>query len=347
MMNFSEQREDNTVSRKVFLGKRSFKIAAVNPSEDWLKENKFYINENEFARVGTMQTKNKADGVKNRFAKIDVFVKDVFDGPDSPFFKVSYMLQERYNMSNDGSKCQIINKYGNTLWVPTAEARTLTISHPFIGDSVYVLDGIKPCLVGEEALVGFIRSLRNLNNVRDTTSQEDRAKLASMFDKKDLDKMFLGDFKDISALLNHGDTTVGFLLGAKTSDKGSVYQDFYKEKPLRPYEVKSDKDSYLIDKVNKEQAASRYSSTYFDLQNLNFREYVSTNDATKPTDKEDLFAGSSVSNGLGFGAAEAADPFGPTSGGFGSSQETVTGPKEVTRLEPEYTMEGETDDLPF
>lgn len=334
MMNFSESQEDNSIERKVFLGKRSFKIAAVNPDEKWLKENKFFVGDKEFERHGSMQTKNAAEGKKNRFAKVDVFVKDAFDGPDSPFLKVSYMIQERYNISNDGLKCQIINKYGQTLWVPMEEARSLVISNPNIGEYPYVTDGIKPCLVGEEALVGFIRALRNLNNVKSTNTAEEKAKLTSMFDKKDLDKMFAGDFKDISTLLTTGDVTIGFLLGAKTSEKGNLYQDIYKEMPLRPYLVKTDKNEYIVKKVSKDQAESRYANTYFDLQDMSFREYVAVNDKTAPTAKEDLFAGSTVSNGMGFGSA-AADPLGPQSGGFGSAQGT------------EVQQEEEVEDLPF
>lgn len=341
MNNFSDQQEDTSIEqRPVYLGKRSFKIAAVNPDEAWLKANKFYVGDKEFERNGTMQTKNKPEGTLNRFAKVDVFIKDSFDAVDGPLIKISYMLQERYNISNDGLKCQIINKYGNTLWVPIEEARSLVISNPFIGEYPYVIDGIKPCLVGEESLVSFIRSLRNLNNVKDETSAEDRLKLSSMFDKKDLDKMFAGNFTDIIGLLNHGDTTVGFLLGAKTSDKGSVYQDIYRDMPLRPYQIKGNKDEYLLKKVAKDQAESRYPNTYFDLQDTSFRKYVDAKDQTLPTSKDDLFAGSPVSNGGGFGsAANTADPLGPQSGGFGRASEVA---KPVNAFGEE-----EPDDLPF
>lgn len=359
MNNFSDQQEDNSIDqRPVFLGKRAFKIAAVNPDEAWLKANKFYVGEKEFERTGTMQTKNKPEGTTNRFAKVDVFIKDAFDEPNGPVIKISYMIQERYNISNDGLKCQIINKYGSTLWVPIEEARTLVISNPNIGTYPYVLDGIKPCLVGEESLVSFIRSLRNLNNVRAETSVEDRLKLSSMFEKKDLDKMFSGNFNDISNLLNHGDTTVGFLLGAKTSEKGSVYQDIYRDMPLRPYQVKGNKDEYLVKKVAKDQAESRYSNTYFDLNNTSFRMYVESKDQTTATSKEDLFAGSAVSNGGGFGSASnSADPLGPQSGGFGAMSENDaltaaafnSGPKE--KIQAEYEFQGGSeeapDDLPF
>jgi hypothetical protein len=341
MMNFAEEQEDNsTVSRKVYLGKRSFIIAAVNPNEAWMKANGFYVSEDEFKRTGTMQTKNKPEGVKNRFAKIDIYIKDALNLPDSIIIKASYMLQERYNMSNDGGKCQIINKYGGSLWVPTEEAKTLQLSNPYIGQNPFVLDNIKPALVGEEGLVAFIRALRNLNNVKEDTTQEDRKKLSSMFDKKDLDKLFQGDFKDITALLMAGSSTIGFLLGAKTSDKGTVYQDFFRDMPMRPYQIKGTKDEYLCKRVTDNQSNSRYPNTYFDLQDLSFREYVEATNAVSPTGKEDLFADSSVSNGTGFGAVQQkADPFGATSGGFGAD------PSEV--VQNPVLSEEETNDLPF
>lgn len=306
-MNFGDAQEDNSSEpKRVFLGKRAFKIAAVNPDEAWMKANKIYISEKEFERTGTMQTKNKPEGTMNRFAKIDVFIKDAFDEETEDFLRVSYMIQERYNIKSDGSKVQIINKYGSTLWVPTEEARSLTISNPFIGTSPYVLDGIKPCLVGEESLVTFIRTLRNLNNVKAETSVDDRAKLTSLFDKKDLDKLFAGDFKDVTNLLTYGDVTVGFLLGARTSDKGSVYQDIYREMPLRPYLVKTNKNEYIVKKVTEDQAGGRYSSTFFDLSDLVYREYK-TADKTTPTANEDLFASGPMASGSGFG--NSSNPF--------------------------------------
>ena len=342
MNNFSDQQEDTSIEQKpVFLGKRAFKIAAVNPDEAWLKANKFYVGDKEFERNGTMQTKNKPEGTVNRFAEVDVFIKDAFDEATGPALKVTFMIQDRYNISNDGLKCQIINKYGQTLWVPIEEARSLVVSNPFIGTYPYVLDGIKPCLVGEESLVTFIRNLRNLNNVKAETSPEDRLKLSSMFDKKDLDKMFAGNFKDIANLINHGDTTIGYLLGAKTSDKGSVYQDIYRDMPLRPYQIKGNKDEYLLKKVAKDQAESRYPNTFFDLTDTSFRMFVEAKDQAVATNKDDLFAGSPVNNGGGFGSASnTADPLGPQSGGFVAMSETDA-------LTAAAFTENEPDDLPF
>lgn len=325
MMNFGEQQPDNSsADKKVYLGKRAFHVVAVNPPEEWMKEQKMYISEKEFERHGVMQTKNKPEGTVNRFAKVDVFIRDAFDDIESDILKISYMVQERYNVGNDGMKCQIINKYGSTLWVPVAEGKSLSISNPYIGSSPYVLDNIKLALVGEESLITFIRSLRNLNNVKAETTEDDRKKLTSIFGKPDLDSMFTGNFGPITKLLMHENktTTIGFFLGARTSDKGSVYQDIYRDLPLRPYMVKTDKNEYLIKRVTADQAAGRYSNTYFDLNDLKYREYV-TGDLTLPTASEDLFKEGPAANGSGFGAAantpaparqaEAASGFG---GGF-------------------------------
>lgn len=330
MMNFGDAQEDNSQDpKKVFLGKRSFKIVAVNPDEAWMKANKIYVSDTEFNRHGLVQTKNKPEGTMNKFAKVDIFIKDVFDDEDSQILRVSYNIQQRYQVSNDGKKAQIINKYGNTLWVPVEEAKTLVISNPMIGTSKYVLDGIKLALVGEESLVTFIRSLRNLNNVKFETTEEDKAKLTSQFSKADLDKMFAGDFNDITKLLTFGDVTIGFLLGARTSDKNTVYQDIYRDLPLRPYMVKTDKNDYLIKKVTEDQAAGRYSNTYFDLDNLNFRPFKEV-DKTLPTANEDLMNDTPLNN----------------SGGFGTSSNPFAADSNV--FEPAIELnEEEADDLPF
>lgn len=336
MMEFGEQQQDNSIGdKKVYLGKRAFHVVAVNPDEAWMKENRQYISEKEFERTGKMQTKNKPEGTMNRFAKIDIFIKDAFDDPAGNILKLSYMIQERFNVSNDGMKCQIINKYGSTLWVPVAEGKSLAISNPFIGTSPYVIDGIKVALVGEENFITFIRTLRNLNNVKFDTTEEDKKKLTSIFGKTDLDGMFAGNFAPITKLILHENktTTIGFLLGARTSDKGSVYQDIYRDLPLRPYMVKTNKNEYLIKRVSADQAAGRYANTYFDTANLDYREYV-TEDLAAATDNEDLFKGSSINNGSGFGVSED----GGFGGGFGVDAETV-------EIDPET---GEpVSDLPF
>jgi hypothetical protein len=322
MQNFGEQQEDNSsLPRKVFLGKRTFRVVAVNPDEQWMKDNKvYYDKEKEFVRHGSMQVKDKPEGTMCRFAKIDVFIKDAFEfeNPEANSLKISFLLQERYFTSKDGLKAQIINKYGGTLWVPIADARTLTLSNPFIGTTPYVQDGIKLAICGEENLITLIRTLRNLNNVKDDTKPEDRLKLGSMFDKKDFDAMFAGNFKDIIALIMHGVPEVGYLLGAKTSDKGNVYQDVFRDLPLRPYAVKTDKNEYLAKRVIQSQEASMYQNTFFDLQDMKYREYNQDN-AMIPTAADDLFKDTPMNNASGFGMEgnpfatenDASNPFAP------------------------------------
>jgi len=310
MTNFGEQQEDNSLApKKVFLGKRTFRVVAVNPDEQWFKDNKvYYDKEKEFQRHGSMQVKDKPEGTTCRFAKIDVFIRDAFDfeSVESNTLKVSYLLQERYFVSKDGSKAQIINKYGGTLWVPIQDAKTLTLSNPFIGTTPYVQDGIKIAICGEENLITLIRTLRNLNNVKDDTKAEDRLKLGSLFDKKDFDTMFAGNFKDITGLIMHGVPEVGFLLGAKTSDKGNVYQDIFRDLPLRPYAVKTDKNDYLAKRVLQSQESSMYPNTFFDLYDMKYREYTKDN-AVSATAEEDLFKNNPMNDAGGFGMT--ANPF--------------------------------------
>lgn len=340
MNNFGEQQEDNSLEpKKVFLGKRTFKVVAVNPDENWFKDNKvYYDKEKEFQRHGVMQVKDKPEGTTCKFARVDVFIRDAFeaDNVDANTLKVSYLLQERYFTSKDGAKAQMINRYGGTLWVPIAEAKSKVLSNPFIGTTPYVQDGLKIAICGEENLVTLIRTLRNMNNVKHDTTPEDRAKLSSMFEKKDFDNMFAGNFKDITSLIMHGIPEVGFLLGAKTSDKGNVYQDIFRDMPLRPYAVKTDKNEYLAKRVVQAQEQSMYPNTYFDLNDFRYREFVK-NEATAPTSKEDLFQDNPMNNAAGFGMQGNTNPFGVA--------DTETNP--FAMMEQENKPEEEVDDLPF
>jgi hypothetical protein len=261
-----------------------------------------------------MQIKDKPEGTTCRFAKIDVFIKDIFEfeDPEAPALKVSYLLQERYFSNKEGTKAQVINKYGGTLWVPIADAKSLKLTSPFIGETPYVEEGIKIAIVGEENLITLIRTLRNLNVVRHDTKPEDKAKLGSMFDKKDFDTMFAGNFKDITNLIMHGVPEVGFLLGAKTSDKGNVYQDIFRDMPLRPYAVKTDKNEYLAKRVLQSQEASMYPNTFFDLQDFRYREFNKDGGVTASSEEE-LLKNSALNNSAGFG--QDSNPFAPAGSG--------------------------------
>jgi hypothetical protein len=321
MKNFGEQMEDlSQEPRQVYLGKRSFAVLAVNPDEAWMKDRGIYVREGDIASRTEMVPANKAnpDGQKVRGARLDIFIRDAFSEENKDILRTSIYLQERYNVSNDGLKCQIINRYGSTLWVPVEEAKTLKISNPFIGTSPYVLDSIKPAYVGEESLITFIRTVRNLNNVRHDTKEEDKLKLPSLFDKNDLDNIFKGNFKDIASLIMAGVPVVGYVLGAKTSDKGSVYQDIFRDIPLRPYAVKATNNDYIIKKISERQAAGGYPNTFFDLNDLSFRPYSPDADEVETTADNDLFSGGSgFAGNEGFGE----DPFAPSDVPAGETQE--------------------------
>ena len=294
MKNFGEQQEDlSQEPRQVYLGKRSFAVLAVNPDEAWMKSKGIYIKEGDIESRTEMVPVKKTDpnGQKVRGARLDIFIRDAFSEDDKDILRTSIYLQERYNISNDGLKCQVINRYGSTLWVPIEEAKTLKISNPFIGTSPYVLDSVKPAYVGEESLITFIRTVRNMNNVKHDTKEEDKLKLPSLFEKSDLDNIFKGNFKDISNLIMAGIPVVGYVLGAKTSDKGNVYQDIFRDMPLRPYAVKSTNNEYIVKKITERQAAGGYPNTFFDLQDLSFREYSVTKDEVGTTPDDDLFNG--------------------------------------------------------
>ena len=282
-----------------------------------------------------MQIKGKPEGQLCRFAKIDVFIKDAFEAedPEAGALKISYLLQERYFVSKDGQKAQVINKYGGTYWAPIEEAKTLSLVDPKIRQNPYVQEGIKLAICGEENLITLIRTLRNLNQVKHDTKPEEKLKLASIFDKKDLDAMFAGNFKDVTGIIMHGVPEVGFLLGAKTSDKGNVYQDIFRDLPLRPYAVKTDKNEYLAKRVLESQEGGMYTNTFFDTNDFRYREFKADGGVSASAE-EDLFKNTPMNNGEGFGQQgnpfAVYNPFAPSENASGTN-----------------TNNDEPDDLPF
>ncbi len=135
----------------------------------------------------------------------------------------------------------------------------------------------------------------------------------------------------------HGTPDVGFLLGAKTSDKGNVYQDVFRDEPLRPYQIKTDKNENLFKKVVKAQNDGMYQNTYFDTTDGNYREYKFT-DAVSPNTSDELLTDTVANNGGGFGVT--SNP--ASAGGFG---DLGNDPFQMTEVNNDN--KDEPDDLPF
>jgi len=273
--NENEERGGNFIPKEVYQGKANYRVVAVNPDKAKLKELNQFVPEDEPVYTG----EREINGINYKLANITVYLQSPsnFDIVD----RVTYTIVDNVQESSSG-KLAVINKYGSDTWLEKShiDAKTMPSNMEW-----FVNEGIKPMKRGEKDLVNFIRALRNFSKITMKSTQEDKDKYITEFDEADLQKMFKGDFKDIrNIIMSNPDANVGFLLGARNADSGKVYQDMYKEYPLRKYMVGNDSSNeYIVKAVKESQDNGRYANTIFNLDNLSYKKY-DVNSSPKPDD---------------------------------------------------------------
>lgn len=262
----AEDTGSNFAPKVVYLGKAAYNVVAVNPNKDELKAINQYVPDEE----PVYTSKREIDGKEYPLTNVTIYLRNVADAEIVD--RVTYTLVDNVQMSGSG-KAKVINKYGDDSWLEPGVIASKVMPANM---QWYLTDGIKEAIRGEKELVSFIRSLRNFKRIQNTSTQEDKDNYASLFERTDLDKLFKGDFKDIKALLmSNSESAVGFLLGARTADNGKIYQDIYKDYPLRKYMVNNDKsDEYIVKSIVEAQDNGRYANTYFNVDSLKFQPYT-------------------------------------------------------------------------
>lgn len=255
----------NYAPKEIYLGKCLYNVVAVNPNKEELKALNLYVP----AEEPVYTFKQDVNGVQKDAVSVVIYLKKTSDF--SVIDRVTYNLVNDHQLSSTG-KFAVINKYGNDAWLEEEFINSGTMPANM---SWYLAEGVKKALRGEKELIAFIRALSNFKNITSKSTEEERAGYVSIFEQKDLDKLLSGDVSDLkSVILSDPTLGVGFLLGAKTNDEGKVYQDLYKEYPLRKYMVSNEgSDEYIIKDLRSAQEAGKYSKTYFDMSSLAIKKY--------------------------------------------------------------------------
>ena len=251
--------------KKIYLGKCLYRILAVNPDNAKLAELGQYVPPAE----PEYTFEREVNGVMKKGINITIFMSK--DSDPSVVDRVSYAVIDDHHLSQSG-KFLSINKYGADAWLEEANITSGVMSPEM---SWYIADGVKKALRGEKELIAFIRALYNFKNITDKSTTEDKEDYVSTFSEEELKKMIAGDVSAIrNILLDDKTTSVGFLLGARTTEEGKVYQDIYKEYPLRKYMVSAEgSDQYIVKSLEEAQRGGKYSNSYFDLLDLKSKEY--------------------------------------------------------------------------
>lgn len=267
-MQLSNVQEDTNAPRKLFLGIENFRATAVNPTLAELKA--MGIPATTEPEYNVKVQRNFGDGEKE-YDAVNVRVYLTNDDPANPIrTQVNYQIVKASHLSST-NKLKVINKYGTSTWLEETHITAGTVPGNM---AWYVNEDVKVCYRGEDTLISFLKSYRNLPNIKGTSDADTRKKGISVIGATDWDKMFSGNFTDIrEAIIGIGDKgSVGYLMGVRHLEDKDV-QTLYKANPLKRYIKKVGGNEYLTKDVNDSQQAGAYADVTFDTSSYKLREY--------------------------------------------------------------------------
>lgn len=288
----SESRDD---VRTLYKGIAPVFVLAVNPNKAEseaifnreLEEAPNYIGETE---VGPEGNKVKVPQVRINF----VIQTDVDKCGIDAKGNMSYFLAKSYKYNREGTKVEVINKYGESTWLPVEDVKANRVPENM---KWFDTSGMRPAYIGEAALISFLKAYLNIPNKSFTRNGETKyikniADAEAGFDN--IDNFFKGDFSELRTILGlQPKNKVKVCWGVKTNNDNRQYQVFYTDRVLK--NVVSDY-SKLDEEIQSRQSGGAYPSVEFSTEPLH--EYVieSTN-FDNPTDTP-----TASSSGLPWGA---------------------------------------------
>lgn len=266
-----ESTEGSVVKR--YIGVGPVFVLGVNPNKAELE--KLYGIELENAPEYLTETEIGQEGAKYKVpqVRIDFIVQtdpEKCNGIDMKT-KVSFFLAKEVRYNRDGTKVQVINKYGETTWLPIENAKAGTVPESL---SWFEPADFRPALIGEEELTGFIKAYLNIPNKSYRKKNGEVVEIPNKADAEArLDKVqdyFKGDFSELrNVIALQPKNKVKCMFGVKTNDEGKQYQAVYTQKFLKNNVTDYSK---LDEEMQERKANGAYPSTEFSVCDL--KEYV-------------------------------------------------------------------------
>lgn len=293
-----ESTEGNVVKR--YIGVAPVSILAVNPSKAELE--KIYDTEIENTPEYIGETEVGQEGTKYKVpqVRLDFIVQtdpEKSNGIDMKT-KVSFFLAKEVRYNRDGSKVQVINKYGETTWLPIEDAKAGRVPENL---SWFEPADFRPAFIGEEELTGFIKAYLNIPNKSyrkkngEVVELKDKSEAEARLDH--IQDYFSGNFSELrSAIALQPKNKVKCMFGVRTTDDNKQYQTVYTQKFLKNNVTDYSK---LDEELQDRKAAGAYPTTEFSVCDL--KEYT-----VESTD----FSSNGVSDDLPFDtASESPSPW--------------------------------------
>lgn len=229
-----ESTEGSVVKR--YIGVAPVFVLAVNPNKTELE--KLYDTEIDNAPEYIGESEVGPEGNKKTVpqVRLDFIVKTDSDkcGVDM-MTKVSFFLKREARYNRDATKIQVINKYGETTWLPVDNAKNGTVPENL---SWFEPANFRPAYIGEEELTAFIKaylgipnkSYRNKNG--EVVEIKDKSEAEARLDN--IENYFKGDFSEPRTLIAlQPKNKVKCMFGVKTTDDNKQYQAVYTQKFLK------------------------------------------------------------------------------------------------------------------
>lgn len=216
---------------KRYVGVAAVNVLAVNPTKEELE--KIYNTPVNKEPVYISETNGREGTVKQ--IRVDFIVKadpKVNNGL-SPVSKVSIFLNNEPKFTLNGEKMQIVNKYGDFTYITEEELKAGKNPNGW-----FEMDDIRPALVGEEEITGFLKALLNVPASHFRMPDGTYKKIENISDAEarldTISKFFDGDISELKNIISMVPSyKVKVVFGVKNGSDGKLYQDIYTRKFLK------------------------------------------------------------------------------------------------------------------
>ena len=245
---------ESTVFKK-YTGVFPFKIVAVNPDLATIKQ--FIPNYTGKEPEYLIKKDDKVDSTRICFMlKVDKSLsKDEVAanlepanghyaklvGDNDLYLFTNVFLSGDYKFNSDKTKIQVINNYGDTVWVETGMVKGQELPEYAVNNG-YLLP-YKPARIGEDNLIDIIKSFLVIPITKDfdndnkvwITKPTDKLKACeASFSDEDIAAILKGDVRSIrSVIASQVNNSIKFPLAIRTSDDNKEYQEVVSRFPIQ------------------------------------------------------------------------------------------------------------------
>lgn len=274
-MAFAKGQESKETVFKRYIGVAPVSIVALNPTKAQMEE--IYGSAPDEEPVYVSETER--NGEKFQQVRLNFLVRTEAakcNGIDI-IMPLTVFLVNTYEISNDGQKVCVVNKYGESAYIPIEDADKGVL--PETVAKWFSPEGMRKAYRGERDLVALLKRFLVIPNrtyidrksgekVQIKNLEDAEAQLSRIPD------YFKGDVSEIREIIaSQPNNKIKIAVGVRTTEDNRQYQDIY-TKLILGYRVTN--FSSLDEEIKRAQAAGAYPRTEFSVETLHEYEVTPT-----------------------------------------------------------------------